>query len=832
LLLNAGVGTAQERKAEKVIDALNEYHPPLCKVLREGSTQEVDGSMLVPGDIVVLEAGDRVPADLRLLKVWNLEANETALTGESLPVPKQIQLLSSDCPLAERSNMLYMGTDITRGKGIGLVVGTGMNTEIGYLMSLMKGQENLATPLHDRVTGISKKFVKYAAIAGGIVFAVGFLRGNPLTQLAGTSITLAASAVPEGLPITITIALSAGIARMAKKNAVVRKMSAIETLGRTTVICTDKTGTLTKNEMTVKRIATLTKAWDVSGDGYEPKGELHLLYKNEVAATELSIGTEDPELQKIVRIGLLCNNSELLENEGNWSIKGDPTEGALLSLSGKLSHQPEEIKRWQRVHEVPFDSNSGTMTVVCRDHNQEQDQECFIFCKGSVESILTRSRWVQVNGEVRPLTAEAKAIILKQNLQLAEEALRVLGFAYCPTKWLDGQPPQLDDELIYVGLTGMMDPPKPEAEQSIREADALGIKTVMITGDHPATAIAIAQRLGFGERARQVLTGIELDQLSQEILIDRIEDIAIFARVTPEHKLRIVQAFQARGHVVAMTGDGVNDTPAIKQANVGIAMGRNGTEVAKATADMVLLQDGFDTILAGVKEGRTIIGNIRKAIGCLLTGNLAEILVTATAVIIGLPMPLVPIQILLMNLLTDAIPAMILAINPGAQDGDNAAAPPRQDVVDRQLYQKVITRGILLGAASLTLFAVTLGSGVPLPVAQTVAFTTLVMGQFAQTLSWRKEGSTPAQPAVKDRYLLLGMGGSLLALLGTLYIPSLSRFFHTAPLGASHWVAVLLIASLVSLVSKPFLYWMTSKSPLLSSASPNLLQTQPKFQVA
>lgn len=828
LLINAGVGTAQERKAEKVIEALNEYQPPQCKVLRDASTFEIDGSNLVPGDIVILEAGDRVPSDLRLLQSWNLEVNEAALTGESLPVTKEIQLLASDCPLAERKNMLYMGTDITRGKGVGLVVGTGMKTEIGYLMSLMKEQPKLVTPLHEKVTDVSKKFVKFAALAGGIVFVVGLLRSQPLTQIIGTSITLAASAVPEGLPVTITIALSAGVARMVKKNAMIRKLSALETLGRTTVICTDKTGTLTKNEMTVKKIATLTGAWEVSGDGYEPLGEVLPSHYNEAAAAQDDVQS-DADLQTLATIGVLCNNSQLIQEDGYWKIKGDPTEGALLSLAGKLNLRYEKMNHYQRVHEVPFDSNSGTMSVVCQDH--DQDKACFIYCKGSVESILDHCHWVQINGEIHPLTSEHKNFILEQNKQYASEALRVLGFAYCPTEWIDAQSFKLHKELIYVGLTGMMDPPKIQAEQSIREADALGVKTVMITGDHPITAIAIAQKLGFGERANHVLTGNELDQLTDEQLKDRVEDVAIFARVTPEHKLRIVKAYQAHGHIVAMTGDGVNDTPAIKQSNVGIAMGRTGTEVTKATADMVLVKDDFGSILAGVKEGRTIIGNIRKAIGCLLTGNLAEILVSASSVIMGLPMPLVPIQILLMNLLTDTIPAMILAINPG-NDDNLSPITKQQDVVDQNLYKKVITRGILLGGASLGLFAVTLSSGVPLPVAQTVAFSTLVVGQLAQTLSWRKEGTSKYKSALKDRYLLAGLGGSFLALLGTLYIPSLSRFFRTAPIGVSHWIAIFLIASLISLVSKPFLKWMTRNTPLGSGKAQNLVQGRQSFLVA
>lgn len=828
LLANAAVGTFQERKAEKVIEALNQFQPSQCRVIRDKERVEVQGTELVPGDLVIMEAGDRIPADLRLIRSWNLEVNEAALTGESLPVAKSPEILDRESSLAERKNMLYMGTDVTRGKGIGLVVKTGMGTEIGSLVSLMKGQEKVTTPLHEKVSAISKNFIKGAAIAGGLVFLAGLLWGRPLRQMITTSITLAASAIPEGLPVTITIALSAGIYRMAKQNALIRKLSALETLGRTTVICTDKTGTLTKNEMTVKRIVTIRSLWRVEGDGYQPTGAVRSLNAGDVGGdcpgdtgvtmSEGSVGTVpmthlsdivsegfgNPELRQLAKIAVLCNNSKLEQEGEEWRIKGDPTEGALLALAGKFGFWQDKMTHWHRVHEVPFDSNSGTMSVVCRD--SEADTDCFVFCKGSVEAILEHCSWYQQDGEVYPLTEETKQNIYRQNESFAQDALRVLGFAYCPTEWVEGQEEFESKELIYVGLVGMMDPPKPEVEASIREAYALGVTPVMITGDHPITAIAIARELGLGNGDMKVLTGQELDRLTDQELAGVVGQVSVFARVTPEHKLRIVKAYQSRGHIVAMTGDGVNDTPAIKQSNVGIAMGRTGTEVTKATADMVLKKDHFGSILEGVKEGRTIISNIRKAIGCLLTGNLAEIIVTATAVMVGLPMPLVPIQILLMNLLTDAVPAMILAVNPGRQTRQTK----RQDIVDKALYQKVVTRGILLGAGSLGLFAVALGAGVPLAVAQTAAFTALVVGQLVQTLSWRQEGTAEGiGESLKDRYLVGGLGTSFLALLAAIYVPPLARFFHTAPLMPQFWLAVLLIAGSVSVLARPFLHLAT-----------------------
>ena len=821
LLANAAVENVQERKAEKVIDAQNEFHSPKCQVIRENNQMEIEGHGLVPGDIVLLEAGNRVPADLRLLHCWNLEVNEAALTGESVPVAKNDQVIDIACPLAELKNMLFMGTDVTRGKGIAVVVGTGMKTEIGFLMSLTKDQAKVVTPLHDKVTSISKTFIKWTALAGGLVFVVGLLRGRPLAQMISTSIILAASAVPEGLPVTLTIALSAGVYRMAKKNALIRKLSTLETLGRTTVICTDKTGTLTKNEMTVKKILTINRSWTVIGEGYDPSGVIREMNSAETAAAAEE--TVNPELQYITRIGILCNNSKLEQEGGYWNTKGDPTEGALLTLAGKFGLWPEQMTHWQRVHEIPFDSNSGTMSVVCRD--LEQDQTLYMFCKGSVESILEHCQWYQQDGEIYALTEETKQFILQQNERFAHEALRVLAFAYSPTEWFDKAPGPggIKKELIYVGLAGMMDPPKPDVEKSIREAYALGVQPVMITGDHPITAIAIAKELGIGSGNTNVLTGQALDRLSDEELKGLVNDVRIFARVTPEHKLRIVKAYQALGHIVAMTGDGVNDTPAIKQANVGIAMGRTGTEVTKAAADMVLKEDHFGSIIEGVKEGRNIIGNIRKVIGCLFTSNLAEILVTATAVIVGLPMPLIPLQILLINLIADAIPALILGMTPRNKENEQRVTKT-QDIVDKDLYQKVISQGILLAAGTLGLFVTTLAAGAPLAVAQTIAFTTLVIGHYVQTFSWRREGTEEstfkevAKDSLKDSYVIAGLGVSMLALLIALYAPPASKFFHTTHLNYKHWLHILLVTGPVTLVSKPILR-LLSRSTFIGANS-------------
>ncbi|GAA3406929.1 hypothetical protein GCM10020370_35970 [Paenibacillus hodogayensis] len=812
LLANAAIGTHQERKAEQVLEGLSQFQPPETTVMRNGRQERLSAAALVPGDVVMLEAGDRVPADLRIMNAWNLEVNEAALTGESVPVAKNDGTVAEDCPLSERNNMLYMGTDVSRGKALAFVVQTGMNTEIGHLMTLLKQNEKEVTPLQEKVTSISKKFIKWALIAGGLVFVAGISRGIPFRQMITTSITLAASAIPEGLPVTITIALSAGIFRMAKKRVLVRKLSALETLGRTTVICTDKTGTLTKNEMTVKEIASVDCRWSVTGNGYEPVGSIdpvgpddgvaHVPHQLENAPLGLQ-----PELGRLMQIALLCNNSKLLQQDDGWTVRGDPTEGALLSMAAKAGLEPDHMVQWHRCEEIPFDSSTAKMSVVCKD--TEAGQQCYLFSKGAVETILRHCVSYQSNGEVLPLTDEIRNRIIGQNEKLAADALRVLGFSYHP---LDGSPDRSPgaehDEMIYIGMVGMIDPPKPDLEKSIREAFEIGVRPVMITGDHAITAIAIAKQIGIFDDSSRALSGHELDLLTDDELDAEVERVSIFARVTPEHKLRIVKALQRRGHIVAMTGDGVNDTPAIKQANVGVAMGKTGTEVTKETADIVLQEDDFSSIVEGVLEGRTIIGNIRKALGCLLTGNLAEILVTSAAVMAGLPIPLVPIQILLMNLLTDALPAMVLAVNPGNKTKEKK----RVDIVDKQLYQKVVTRGVLLGVGSLGLFAFTLASGAPIQVAQSVAFATLVAGQLMQTFAWRREGSQESVSDLgKDRFMLGALGVSWLALLTTLYVPPVARLFHTAPLSLGHWAMVLAVASSISFVSKPIIAYLSGK---------------------
>ncbi|MGZ4160871.1 MAG: HAD-IC family P-type ATPase, partial [Neobacillus sp.] len=529
LLINAGIGTFQERKADRAVETMSQFVPPNCRVVRDGTLKEIEAYDLVPGDIVELEAGDRIPADLRILQAWNLEANESALTGESLPVEKKDAVLTESTPISDRNNMLYMGTHITRGKCIAIVVQTGKNTEMGHLLALLSEDEDHTTPLQKQVTTISKKFMKGALVVGIIVFITGLIRGIPITEMVTTSVALTASAIPEGLPITITFALTAGIFRMANRKALVRKLSALETLGRTTVICSDKTGTLTKNEMTVKRIITIDQEFEVTGDGYHPKGSIIGLNKGK---------TIPNEVDQLLNIALHCNDSQLYQEDGRWNVKGDPTEGALLSLAAKRGLFKENHSHWKRAGEIPFDSTSGKMSVVC--HEGAHADQCLLLSKGSVEKLLFHCTHYQTNGKVHALTDKIRSQIINKNDILASQALRVLGFAYRELENFNGKMEDADRNLIFVGMVGMIDPPKPEVEKSIREAVELGIKPVMITGDHPLTALSIAKQIGIFDDKKKVVTGQELDHLSDEALKAIIDDIAIYARVTPEHKLRIV----------------------------------------------------------------------------------------------------------------------------------------------------------------------------------------------------------------------------------------------------------------------------------------------------
>jgi Ca2+-transporting ATPase len=809
LVVNALIGTWQELRSAQVLLALKNEENQLVQTVRNGTEQLVSMEELVPGDLVYLEAGDFVPADLRILECSNLEVNEAMLTGESVPVAKQSMPLAPQTPLAERSNLLYMGTLVTRGRAKALVVATGQSTQIGALQDLLHQGEEPPTPLQMRVSQLGKHFVAGAMIAGGIVLAAGLLRGMPPVQLLLSAVTLAASAIPEGLPLTITIALAAGVMRMVKKKTVVRKLASLESLGRITVICSDKTGTLTRNEMTVKELATVGRRVRITGDGYIPEGQF---YSSDESAF-IPVHQLDDDIRQLLTIGLLCNNASIEIREEKYIPIGDPTEAAIFVAAKKAGLRQET---WKRHREIPFDSKTGSMSVVCQ--GTETNENCLVLTKGSPEVILRKCTHYRKNGEILALTEEVRQDVLAENKRMAEQAFRVLGFAYRPVQDGENLTDVSDEALIFVGLMGMMDPVKEDVAASIEEARRLGVKTVMITGDHPVTACAIGKQLGIYKQGDRILSGEELERLSPNELDALVRKTSIFARVSPEQKLRIVEAYQRCGEVVAMTGDGVNDAPAIRKADVGIAMGSQGTGITKDTAGIVLMEDDFRSIVTGIKEGRTIIGNIRKAIGCLVTGNLAEVFVATTAIVIGLPMPLIPLQILLMNLLTDALPAIVLAT-----DAQSTGEGERhQDVIDRSLYHTIITRGTILGIGALGVFVGALTSGLSLPIAQTMTFATLVAGQLIQTVSWRYLETKPHLTGKKDRSLFLAMGGSWLALLAAMYIPGLQRIFGTVALGLPQWVAILAVSGSVTRISARILKRSDSGNTLGQTVQPAL----------
>ncbi len=775
-----------------MIAALKTEEHTVCTVLRDGVQRTVSTNQLVPGDLVVLEPGDKVPADIRLLEDWGLEVNEAMLTGESAPVVKQAGQLPAQTPLAERSNLLFMGTNVTRGRGYGLVVGTGNATEMGRLNALLNEHQDEQTFLQAKVAQVSKRFVLGAFVAAGAVAVAGLMRQMPPAQLLISSVTLAASAIPEGLPLTITVALTTGILHMSKRRAAVKKLASLESLGRVTVICSDKTGTLTKNEMTVKEISTVAGKAEVLNGGQMPKADPH--FANE-AQQPFARAVDDADIRQLLMVGMLCNNAC---SNPDSTAQGDPTEVAVLSL-GRLANM--DANSWKRHREIPFDSATRSMSVVCEENEQTrvvcEDEakllnRCTVFTKGAPEEVLSKCTHYLLNGIPYPMTRQIQQEIRDENFRLANQALRVLAFAFRDLDEGEDPAEATDDNLVYVGMMGMMDPPKEGVADSIAQAKRLGIKPVMITGDHPVTARAVAMELGIFQPGDRIMTGEDLDDLPQQELDRLISGTSIFARVSPEHKLRIVQAYRRIGEVVAMTGDGVNDAPALKSADVGIAMGLKGSDVAKGSAGIVLMEDHFQSILDGVKAGRSIIANIRKAMGCLLAGNLAEVLVTAISIVIGLPMPLIPLQILLMNILTDAVPAMVLATGPQ----EEVQIRPYRDILDKDLYRAVLVRGGVLGLGAVLVFGAALAMGVSLPLAQTMTYASLIVTQLMMLPHWRKYGdATKALNLRRDRVLLTASIGSLLALGATIYIPGIQRLFATQPLGVQHWGIVLLATS-------------------------------------
>lgn len=796
VILYALLGFIQEYRAEQAIAALKRLSVPNVRVLRGGKVLEVSARELVPGDIIQVEAGNVIPADVRLLEAVNLRIQEAALTGESEPVEKQIAKLSGDdpsagsgqaLPLGDRRNMGYMGTIVTQGRGLALVVATGMQTELGKIADLIQQSDNEATPLQKRLDALGKTLALIGVTIAVLIAILGLLRGDDLRHMLLTAVSVAVAIVPEGLPAVVTITLALGAQRMLAKNSLIRKLPAVETLGSVTVICSDKTGTLTENRMTVIVLDVANQALDLTEE-MDRSGSF--------TANRLLGAPVQSSLSLAAIGGTLCNDARLVdEGDDRFHTLGDPTEGALVTAAAKMGYWKSSLDAaFPRAAELPFDSERKRMTTV--HHLGQYDPEVLAglevgnhryiaFTKGSVDGLLDIANHVWVNGKAEFMDDGYKVRIEAANQTLAKKGMRVLGVAFR----LMNQIPEiiqtdLEQNLTFVGLFGMIDPPREEVRQAVALTKTAGIRTVMITGDHPLTATEIARQLGIIEtESVRVLTGAELENLSFAELKNSVGDVQVFARVSPEHKLKIVQALQERGHIVSMTGDGVNDAPALKRADIGVAMGITGTDVSKEAADMVLLDDNFATIVAAVKEGRTIYDNIRKFVRFSVAGNIGKVLVMLLAPFLGKPIPLLPLQLLWLNLLTDGLLGLGIGVEKAESDTMNRPPySPKEGVFSRGAGGQVIWVGLLIGALALGLGAWYYFSG--REEWQTMVFTFLAFAQVFQAWAARSSKDSFFKMGLSGNPLLAGMSLLVVLLqLLVLYVPPLSEFFNVIPLG-------------------------------------------------
>jgi len=811
VILNGLLGYFQESKAEKDLAALKRLASSRVRVIRDNKTTEVDSKELVPGDVMLLEAGVQVAADGRLVEAANLQVRESALTGEANAVNKQVnQVLPEDTALGDRVNLVYQGTEVVQGRGTVVVTGTGMGTELGRIATMLQSVESEPTPLQQRMDHLSKTLVTGAlalvalVVVGGIGYEV-IRTGRALLDVAlsdvgkeylEVSLSMAVAIVPEGLPAVITVTLALGTQRMVKRHALIRKLPAVETLGSVTTICSDKTGTLTQNKMVVQWVYTSNSALRVGGEGYEPRGEFS---SAEEGATETIVPQDQPELLNLLTACTVCNDS-VLQQEGNqWGILGDPTEGALLSLSGKAGFEQDQWRsRLPRVAEFPFSSERKRMSVITQvaEGNPVGTAASgyMMFTKGSPELVLERCTQIQVGDAAQPITEEQRGRILAQNNQMAARGLRVLGFACKPLTDIppEGSDETSEQELVWLGLTGMLDAPRPEVREAVARCRSAGIRPIMITGDHQLTARAVAEDLGIARPDDRALTGRELEKLTPEELAEQVANVSVFARVAPEHKLRIVQILQSQNQVTAMTGDGVNDAPALKQADIGIAMGITGTDVSKDASDMVLLDDNFATIVAAVEEGRVVYTNIRRFIKYILGSNIGELLTIAAAPLLGLGgVPLSPLQILWMNLVTDGLPALALAVEPAEPNVMNRDPhDPQESIFARGLGSYMIRIGIILAILAISLMAWSYGyTHTPANLTaedptgdrwKTMVFTMLCIAQMGHAIAIRSNSRLTLELNPLTNPFLWGavILTTLLQLL-LIYVPFLRSFFGT-----------------------------------------------------
>ncbi|MEW6663494.1 MAG: cation-translocating P-type ATPase [Bacillota bacterium] len=812
VILNAVLGVYQENRAEQSLRALKGLTKPLAKVIRNRKIMQIPAAQLVPGDLVLLDTGDYIPADGRVIEAVNLQVDEAALTGESLPVEKLVSPIEGeDVPLGDQANMVFMGTIVTGGRGRAIVTSTGMATQIGQIATMLQEAPQEPTPLQKRLGELGKMLGMAALAIVIMVFFTGLWRGEPLVTMFMTSVSLAVAAVPEGLPTVVTIVLALGVQRMSKRNAVIRKLPAVETLGTATVICSDKTGTLTKNEMTVVKAYVGGQTYALSGIGYQPEGVI-----TAAEGTAPIIPKEGSLLSLFFQGGMSANDARLDEIDGNFRIIGDPTEGALLVAAAKAGFHQEELNEdFPRIAEIPFDSARKMMTTFHRWSNGVVS-----FTKGAPDILLERSSHVQNERGQEPLDEGVRKDLMRVNSTFAAQGMRVLALG---CRWWKVLPSDLssakcEQELTFLGFFAMLDPARPEAKEAVAISRQAGIRTIMITGDHMETAEAIAKELGIWQEGDQVLSGRDLDRMDQQGLNAAVPSVSVFARVSPEHKMLIINALKHHGHVVAMTGDGVNDAPALKRADIGAAMGITGTEVAKEAADMVLLDDNFATIISAVEEGRTIFANIRKTIQYLLSCNTGEIIAIFTAILLGLGSPLTPIQILWLNLVTDGPPALALGLDkPEKGIMQRPPRKPFESIFSGGLGARILWQGALIGVLAVIAYWWGLSQGRTLAEARTMAFLTMSLSQLVHAFNVRHPRLSLGQIGLfTNRALVYAFLLSISLQVAVVFVPVLRSAFDTVVLVREDWLIVLalglvplLIVELEKLIrrrSKPALF--------------------------
>ncbi|MFH0733739.1 MAG: cation-translocating P-type ATPase [bacterium] len=798
IVILAGIlGFVQEYQAGKAIESLKKMAAPHATVIRDGVENIILSSELVPGDIITIKTGDKIPADARLIEANNLRTDEASLTGESLAIEKHASLINEeDISLGDRLNMLFMGTSVSYGRGRAIVVNTGMKTEFGKIAALLQSTENRKTPLQINLDQLGKKIGIYAIIIAGFMSVLGYWRGNPFIEMFIWGVALAVAIIPEALPAVVTISIALGVRRMVKKKALIRKLPAVETLGSTNIICSDKTGTLTQDEMTIREIFSLNNHYFVTGSGYNPDGEFSV---NDTKIKTL----EDEDLKLLLMMGSLCNDTTLRESSGKWEILGDPTEGAIIVAAAKAGLDVDKFQSTiKREFEIPFSSESKRMTTV----NNFDKQGFYSISKGALEIILPSCKSYLKNGIIYDYTDQVDEEIIMHAEEMGKKALRVLAIAY---KKLDSlvMNDSVQDNLVFAGIVGMIDPPRPEVKKAIKICEAAGIKPIMITGDHEITAVAVAKELGIMKNGGSI-SGSKLEKMNDEEFELAVDTTEVYARISPSHKLKIVNALMKRGNIVAMTGDGVNDAPSLKKADIGVAMGIKGTDVSREAADMILTDDNFASIVAAVEEGRGIFQNIRKYLIYLLGGNLGTVLAMITALLFALPIPLQAVQILFINFLMDGLIAIALGVEP-AEEGLMKKQPRNvnEGILNKQAVWYITAVGFLIGAITIGIFTYSLKEGMGIRKAETVFFVTLILSRIFNGLNCRSlEQPTFQINLLSNKPLLFSIFTSLALTIVVIYVDFFAKAFHTEKLSIGEWAGALLASLLVLIVVELFKY--------------------------